>query len=139
MFYCNQCAEAKAYPKSFRLSHGRCEVCGRTADCHDVPHRLLPLPGEMTTKNGERYLPVFEVDDLVEMHTSRRTVAFDFAALSDPAERDAVIERILADGKRLARRDRWLNGAVHVGGLLALASFFASVWYAGTKYLWGAG
>ena len=41
MFYCEKCREKNQWPESFGRSRGRCEVCGKTADCHDVASRLL--------------------------------------------------------------------------------------------------
>ena len=37
MFYCDECRTARDYPESFSKSKGKCEICGRTALCHDKP------------------------------------------------------------------------------------------------------
>jgi len=42
MFFCEPCRKSKGWPQSIRMSKGRCEVCGGSADCHDVPSRHLP-------------------------------------------------------------------------------------------------
>jgi hypothetical protein len=44
MFYCNACAEARGWPWTLFRSYGRCEVCGRQANCNERPARLLPPP-----------------------------------------------------------------------------------------------
>lgn len=46
MFYCEECRQAMRWPESFMASHGPCEVCEKTADCHEVASKLLPLPGD---------------------------------------------------------------------------------------------
>lgn len=43
MFYCDPCADIKSWPKPIGLSsYGRCETCGKTAECNDVPSSMLP-------------------------------------------------------------------------------------------------
>ena len=42
MFYCEDCKEKNKYPESIRVSYGRCEICGETAECYDVPSSHLP-------------------------------------------------------------------------------------------------
>lgn len=44
MFYCNQCKDKNDWPESIARSHGRCEVCGKSRDCNDVPSGALPPP-----------------------------------------------------------------------------------------------
>ena len=44
MFYCDKCAERANWPKTYFRSHGRCEICGNTASCSDMPSRMLPDP-----------------------------------------------------------------------------------------------
>jgi hypothetical protein len=44
MFYCEACQRRKNWPEGFSFSYGRCEVCGNTAACYDVPSSALPLP-----------------------------------------------------------------------------------------------
>jgi hypothetical protein len=46
MFYCPACATEKGWPESMARSEGRCEVCGKTRVCYDVPSKYLPLPAE---------------------------------------------------------------------------------------------
>jgi len=46
MFYCNECAEKNGYPESIRKSVGNCELCGKHANCNDIPSSELPLPKE---------------------------------------------------------------------------------------------
>lgn len=53
MFYCEECAKRNDWPHDFcwqQVSFGRCEICGRTDSCFDVPSRLLPEPKQ---KGGE--------------------------------------------------------------------------------------
>lgn len=42
MFYCEPCRLEKDWPESFVGSYGKCEVCGKMGDCHDVPSSQLP-------------------------------------------------------------------------------------------------
>lgn len=42
MFYCETCKEKNKYPESIMVSYGRCEICGETAECYDMPSAYLP-------------------------------------------------------------------------------------------------
>ncbi len=42
MFYCKPCGEKNKWPVYGRDSYGKCEVCGETANCFDVPSAALP-------------------------------------------------------------------------------------------------
>jgi hypothetical protein len=42
MFYCDPCARLRRWPESWHRSQGRCETCGQTAVCNDVPFSELP-------------------------------------------------------------------------------------------------
>jgi hypothetical protein len=42
MFYCVKCQEKNKWPKSMHKSQGRCESCGKVAECYDVPSSSLP-------------------------------------------------------------------------------------------------
>lgn len=56
MFYCDKCRVKNQWPDSFIRSHGRCEMCGKTASCNDVPSKYLPdppAPEESPAKEGE--------------------------------------------------------------------------------------
>lgn len=44
MFFCEPCRELRNWPESICLSRGRCEVCGNSAVCYDVPSSRLPAP-----------------------------------------------------------------------------------------------
>ena len=44
MFYCKKCAEKYEYPETMFKSIGRCECCGDSTECNDMPSRLLPEP-----------------------------------------------------------------------------------------------
>lgn len=44
MFYCDPCREKKSWPDSPFKSTGKCELCGVTAVCSDVPSKYLPSP-----------------------------------------------------------------------------------------------
>lgn len=44
MFFCEPCREARNWPGFVPNSRGKCEVCGKKANCYDVPSRLLPTP-----------------------------------------------------------------------------------------------
>jgi len=53
MFYCDECAEKNGYPQSIIRSIGPCELCGRIADCSDMPSSSLPKPEEKLDKHIE--------------------------------------------------------------------------------------
>lgn len=36
MFYCDECAQARGWPKSLAKSRGPCEICEKTAVCNDL-------------------------------------------------------------------------------------------------------
>jgi len=61
MFYCDPCARPRGWPtRTLMSSHGRCECCGATAVCNDVPSSLLPLPADVEPlpprdTSGDRY------------------------------------------------------------------------------------
>lgn len=42
MFYCEPCSDKNGWPFLYGMSYGRCEVCGKTASCADVPSSYLP-------------------------------------------------------------------------------------------------
>ena len=42
MFYCEACRKKHKWPDSIGRSRGRCEMCGKTADCYDRPSSSLP-------------------------------------------------------------------------------------------------
>jgi len=42
MFYCEKCRKKWKWPEGLSGSHGRCELCGKTADCYDIPSSELP-------------------------------------------------------------------------------------------------
>ena len=42
MFYCRPCKDEKNWPESMSLSFGKCELCGKTDTCYDVPSSALP-------------------------------------------------------------------------------------------------
>lgn len=47
MFYCDPCGRQRNWPADDLLiptSYGRCEICGKTAECNDVPAGALPVP-----------------------------------------------------------------------------------------------
>lgn len=44
MFYCNQCAKEKEWPYSICKSYGKCEICGDSCKCNDMPSSILPEP-----------------------------------------------------------------------------------------------
>lgn len=44
MFYCDKCAEKNEWPNEWwrPKSFGRCEMCGKTNECTDIPSSALP-------------------------------------------------------------------------------------------------
>ncbi len=43
MFYCQECQEASKWPISISKSFGKCEICGKRAECNDMPSKYIPL------------------------------------------------------------------------------------------------
>lgn len=53
MYYCDLCATKHGWPCTRNVlacSYGRCEICGKTALCADVPSKHLPLPAKKPTE-----------------------------------------------------------------------------------------
>lgn len=44
MFFCEKCRKKRNWPDSIGKSYGRCEVCGQSTLCNDVPSCALPTP-----------------------------------------------------------------------------------------------
>lgn len=42
MFFCKPCEDYNDWPGSLFKSFGKCEMCGKTAECSDVPSKYLP-------------------------------------------------------------------------------------------------
>jgi hypothetical protein len=47
MFFCEECRKKNDWPTSLGypfmgVSYGRCEICKKTDECHDVPSSRLP-------------------------------------------------------------------------------------------------
>jgi hypothetical protein len=42
MFYCEKCRITKLLPESLMISVDKCEFCGETSECFDVPSGYLP-------------------------------------------------------------------------------------------------
>jgi hypothetical protein len=47
MFICNECLKDYGNTPSDSRSYGRCETCGQTTDCNDIPSKYLPGVREM--------------------------------------------------------------------------------------------
>ncbi len=47
MFYCNDCADKRTWPRSWFKSHGTCEICEKVGECNDVPPKDLPEKKEV--------------------------------------------------------------------------------------------
>jgi hypothetical protein len=52
MFYCDRCRVRNHWPETMARSTGPCEVCGKTAVCHDTPSKYLPLPRVKDQETG---------------------------------------------------------------------------------------
>lgn len=50
MFFCGKCEKKNDWPNSIFKSFGRCEVCGKSAECNDVPSSYLPMPKRQPEK-----------------------------------------------------------------------------------------
>lgn len=61
MFFCENCQQRNNWPTSFSRSHGRCEVCGKSVSCYDVPSGALP-PVAWTLYEGDTDKVIKEVD-----------------------------------------------------------------------------
>lgn len=42
MFYCDACGKKRHWPVGLVRSNGRCEVCGKSRECSDIPSSSLP-------------------------------------------------------------------------------------------------
>lgn len=42
MYFCKKCQEENKWPEGLVKSHGKCEVCGITTQCNDIPSSQLP-------------------------------------------------------------------------------------------------
>lgn len=60
MFYCEECRKDRDWPTALAQSHGTCEMCNKTALCHDRPCSSLPMPvvdtSHITTMNKDQLL-----------------------------------------------------------------------------------
>lgn len=43
MLYCPKCAEENDWPYGILRCHGRCEICQKVAECHEMPSWMLPM------------------------------------------------------------------------------------------------
>ena len=46
MFFCEECRIKNEWVGSIWKSRGKCELCDKVADCHDVPSRYLSMSKE---------------------------------------------------------------------------------------------
>jgi hypothetical protein len=44
MFYCTPCGTERGWPETGFKSHGKCECCGASRPCNDLPSKYLPYP-----------------------------------------------------------------------------------------------
>jgi len=58
MFYCEECRKKNKWPEGFAVSRGPCEMCGKTATCHDVPSCALPDRKEKPVAKKKSKKPV---------------------------------------------------------------------------------
>jgi len=43
MYYCKKCRINNNWPQTLATSHGRCEICGDTANCNYISSSMLPI------------------------------------------------------------------------------------------------
>jgi hypothetical protein len=53
MFYCEECRKERDWPESIAKSHGPCELCHKTAACHDMPSKYLPKSPQVIKEEQE--------------------------------------------------------------------------------------
>jgi hypothetical protein len=53
MFYCDECAEKNGWPKTLAKSKGKCECCGKQAECNERSSSKLPLPRQQIIQYQE--------------------------------------------------------------------------------------
>jgi hypothetical protein len=60
MFFCDKCADNKGWKAYVSIfgSFGPCEVCGKYAQCSDVPSNYLPMPRAREVK------PTLDIDSI---------------------------------------------------------------------------
>ena len=51
MFYCNDCARKCNWPETGFKSRGKCERCGKHADCNERKSSDLPIPKQNQKSN----------------------------------------------------------------------------------------
>lgn len=68
MFYCDPCGRKRDWPIKGYGSHGPCEICGKVANCNDVPSKYLPIPtpeqAEPPEPDEDRALVTVDVIDV---------------------------------------------------------------------------
>lgn len=81
MFFCEPCRVEKKWPKSLGfpfmgVSYGFCEICGKTADCHDVPSSALPI-----RFTGEKVYTVTTTQEFAPV--GQQAIQLELAQISD--------------------------------------------------------
>ena len=61
MFFCEECRIKSRYPEAVTFSSGNCELCGKTAKCHDYPSSALY---HYTKKEFEEHEKMLDNNDL---------------------------------------------------------------------------
>ena len=54
MFFCEKCRLKNKWPEGFSKSVGPCELCRKSALCHDVPSSFLPFAKKSAKKPRRR-------------------------------------------------------------------------------------
>jgi len=76
MLYCTPCADKHEYPTTSFKSNGKCELCGKTESCNDVPSKYLPMRvkdpslGAITPDNVEE-----SIEMAIAMYEKRKSYA----------------------------------------------------------------
>jgi hypothetical protein len=90
MVYCDTCREKNKWPEGWSKSRRRCEICGQSAPCNDVPSSELPLPPKPANA------PVFLGRNQMVLDEEGRVLNLATVDWDDPVETERVL-RVLKE------------------------------------------
>lgn len=92
MFYCEPCRIKNKWPESLGMSYGKCECCGLTSSCYDLPSSSLP--SVKTPLYAEDLLQIVEGAGM--QSTATAAIRIGLQALINPDAPKQVLEPELA-------------------------------------------
>jgi hypothetical protein len=118
MFYCEECRIKHNYPgavgwPTIGMSYGKCEICGKLAECHDVSSDSLSSPKHRRERVGRDRCSGMSLPKVAQKHISR-------------AAREAMREQILrCSEKAPQKRAANLKSGAKKPTVVALAELIA--------------